>query len=230
MKLIGLAGKMKCGKSTTAKTVARKYTHTKVTAFGEAVKVECSAALGFPKHLCYTEEGKNTIITCPAWFSRYLGGLREEEGKHRNLWAENQITVRIALQYYATEYRRAEDPDYWTKQTMKDYEEAKKNKLETFIVDDVRFLNEAQCILENDGYLFRIEPHAEWIAGPNANHISEIALDSFMFWSMVFRPDFGQAAIDEMAGSMDLFMRLFPKSLTSIKLPKTELYKGFGCR
>ena len=67
--------------------------------------------------------------------------------------------ARRLLQWWGTEYRRAEDPDYWIKKLLKKLEadDLEKQGQGWDVISDVRFLNEADWIDRWNGVIWRIE-------------------------------------------------------------------------
>lgn len=176
--VVGLSAKMGCGKTTLFHALANMAQGFDVVvrrAFGDLLKQECASYFGFPLDLCYSQEGKDAKI-----YTMYNG--RVIMGK----------TVRELLQWYGTEYRRGQDPDYWTKAMRKELTLMRETRIlpTLVVIDDVRFPDEAQVCLEQ-GYCFRIEPYPTWQPGPHAEHSSETALDNFEGFTDVFRPDLG---------------------------------------
>ena len=183
MNVIGLSAKMGCGKTTLCKMIMdRAPVEVAVRlAFGDLLKQECSEYFGFPVEWCYSQEGKGYFVA--------------REGL-------DKFTVREALQWYGTDFRRAQDPDYWTKAMQEqlvflDKKHSWSSGL-LVVVDDVRFLNEAQVCLDN-GYCFRIEPFFGWEPGPHAGHESETALDGYEKFTEVYRPEYGMEALGQVA-------------------------------
>ena len=104
--------------------------------------------------------------------------------------------VRWILQQYGTNYRRAQDPDYWVKQTLdavkRDRDRWAKSFsaafLENFVptapvFDDVRFPNEADAIRKEGGLLVRVlapvEIRAERLGQIPDEHPTETAMDDY---------------------------------------------------
>lgn len=84
-----------------------------------------------------------------------------------------RFTMRSLLQFWGTEYRRAQDDNYWVNATLKDLDESK-----IYILTDCRFKNEAIGIKNLGGIIIRIErPDRPYIS--NENHLSEIDLDDY---------------------------------------------------
>lgn len=172
--IIGLSGKIGSGKSTVAAQVAQ-FLGYQVKSFGVPVKEETSDYFDFPMAFTLTQEGKLVEISTPKVLDQF--------GRPKQ--------VRELLQWYGTDFRRAEDPDYWV------------NKLigqGNCVVDDVRFPNEAKFVLEF-GYLFRVE-HYE---AQSHTHESECALDNWKAWSAApYRPQHGKLS----HVSLDILNRL----------------------
>jgi len=123
---------------------------------------------------------------CGDW-ERYLSAHQEIQDRP----GESAITVRRILQWWGTEYRRAEDPDYWTKawaKKIRDYDLEQCH----ILVDDVRFFNELRIIRSLGGRFVKID-RPGFAAG--GNHASETSLDGFDDWDAVVLND----------GSLDQF-------------------------
>ena len=95
------------------------------------------------------------------------------------------VTVRRILQWWGTEYRRAQDPDYWTKAWARKISQYDPNTTH-ILIDDVRFINELNSIKEQGGLIVKIERPG--FNGAN-NHASETALDDYRDWDAVLRND-----------------------------------------
>jgi hypothetical protein len=91
------------------------------------------------------------------------------------------VTVRRILQWWGTEYRRAQDPDYWTKAWGRKVEQYDLSNV-NILVDDVRFMNELEVIRAHGGLIVKIERPG--FLGAN-NHASETSLDGFTAWDAV---------------------------------------------
>jgi hypothetical protein len=90
--------------------------------------------------------------------------------------------VRRLLQWWGTDLRRADDPDYWVKKT--EQFGLKQAKLERWpVFTDVRFPNEADMIKRNGGIIVRvlapIEVRTERLGTIPPNHASETAMDDY---------------------------------------------------
>ncbi|MDF1565274.1 MAG: hypothetical protein P1V51_19715 [Deltaproteobacteria bacterium] len=177
--VIGLSGKIRCGKTTVAENlqVSRPFRRR---AFGDAIKEEVSELFGIPLSWTYSQEGKAYRIP----------QLPSDPWK----MPRPLMTLGEILQYHGTEFRRAQDPDYWTKR-MQEWAEAHPG--EDIIVDDVRFLNEAKWVLSQPGgFLVRIDPYEGWQAPTERDpqHLSETALDNYPGFSLRVTPAYGGLA------------------------------------
>lgn len=179
MIVIGLSAKIGCGKTTLAEIIRDRWGRSFFrVAFGDLLKQECSRHFGFPIEWCYSQEGKARRVDLTVYPSEIPLN-----------------TVRDALQWYGTDFRRKQDPNYWVKVMRGALEDAQEaHECAIILIDDVRFPNEAELVLEY-GSLFRIEPYDGWQPGPHAGHISETALDDYTRFSGAFRPTYGQEAL-----------------------------------
>lgn len=153
--IIGLTGKKQNGKSTAAQYIAEKYGFVRLN-FKDALVAEIKA--GFPNVL-------EAIIEMMER-SAYDG---------MNPWTVDRLfrdkppVFRALMQNFGTEVRRVDNMDYWVVKWMK---EAAKHQ--NIVVDDVRFLNEAQAVRDMGGIVIRIS-RADY---PNADtHVSETEMD-----------------------------------------------------
>ena len=132
MRVLGLTGYAGSGKDYT-------YAHLKETydgqvarlAFADGVRHEIEDILARPN----SEIGK---ILPALWEKPY------------------PPEVRALLQWWGTEFRRAQDPDYWVKKGIERLEEYESVGIDLAVVTDVRFANEAQAIKEIGGLVVEV--------------------------------------------------------------------------
>lgn len=93
----------------------------------------------------------------------YADGVREEiedtlQVDSEVLWTKPYPeSVRRLLQWWGTEYRRAQDPDYWVKKGMAEAKRlADGEHVHLVIITDVRFANEAKIIREAGGLVYEV--------------------------------------------------------------------------
>jgi hypothetical protein len=153
--LIGVAGKKRSGKDTTAKFLVEDH--------------------GF-KAMAFAEPLKDAAKTIFGWGEEHVNGeLKEVEDP---FWG---FSPRWALQHMGTEAMRKNiDDEIWVKATMRKAMPlvAKGGNI---VITDVRFPNEAQAIRDAGGRLWRVER----LGLETSDHASETALDDFGPWDMV---------------------------------------------
>ena len=66
--------------------------------------------------------------------------------------------VRRLLQFWGTDFRRAEDPDYWVKRGL---EAADASYADFVVFSDTRFPNEVDAVLERGGHVILVEATEE---------------------------------------------------------------------
>ena len=172
MKLIGISGKIGTGKSTLGQHLCHILGDGWIRkAYGDFLKEEVSTMFGFPTGWCYSEDGKNKII---------------ETGILRG-------AVRELMQWWGTEVRRKNDPDYWVKK-MDEWlcTDFLRGEHHSCIIDDVRFPNEAELVHKFGGKLIRVNPYEGWTCEQQfRDHESETALDDWQKWDTRANPDYG---------------------------------------
>lgn len=195
--IVGISGKARSGKGEFAETGKITF-GAKEFSFGSSVKMECMELMneiGSPyeiRNFYGTNEDKEE------WIDLVDEELRIIRKTHPDflkiLLVKGQMsgcmcgkcspthvkfTFRSLMQWWGTEYRRAQDDNYWVKKTL---DLCSGN--EVYIISDLRFKNEAKGIRDAGGYLIRVErPGRPSIS--NANHPSEIDLDDWEDWDHV---------------------------------------------
>jgi len=137
-----------------------------------------------------TAEFKKVVFDLPDWVKYEPDADMDDPlcpyGKQRTL-----------LQFWGTEFRRAQDPDYWVKKTLAQIE---LDNPEVALIGDLRFPNEVEGIRAAGGYVVRVDRVGYVSDVPE--HISEKALDgmSEMDWDYVIKaPDGGLQVLCEEA-------------------------------
>lgn len=137
--IIGLAGSSNVGKSTIASKLASSgYTQY---SFASPLKKGVQEIFGLTHDQLYTQKGKETVDT---------------------VWG---VTPREILQYVGTEFFRKNigglitnsDNNFWIKSFSKIYDEnQKRGETIKYVIDDVRFINEAEFIKSKGGIVIQI--------------------------------------------------------------------------
>lgn len=166
IKLIAFAGPMASGKDTLAKEIAKHIEKPVIfLSFGRALKDELNLLLSYLRQIHKTyrknerEKLKHFIISnfkINAETIDYLLDYTEPMFQSSPNFEINTDyktkEIRYLLQYWGTEIRRKQNPDYWVDPTEKDIRNA--INLEQFpIITDVRFVNEMEYIKNNQGFL-----------------------------------------------------------------------------
>lgn len=186
MRLFGISGKAGAGKTLFAKHAIEKFGGTKI-ALADAVKEECGKFLEFCLVPFHTNnlygsqdhrEQRFSVLLCDWLQVPY--NIRRVFNQHMKIDGDTLgMTYRQLMQLWGTDYRRAQDPDYWVKKAK-----AKIDATEGLIfIDDVRFESEAWMILNNGGAVIRVDrPGGPRISTPW--HASECGLDDFLNFTM----------------------------------------------
>lgn len=172
--IIGISGKIGSGKSTLAKMLVEALGPGWVRmSLGDEVKKEAAEMFGFDVALAYSPEGKNSVLV---GIDTFIGGINPS------------LTVREILQYWGTDVRRAEDPNYWVKKLAAAIPAGK-----SVVIDDIRFHTEAEFVLGLGGKLFRLDLYPEYQPpAVGSEHTSETELDDYPGFHGTFAPRFGE--------------------------------------
>jgi hypothetical protein len=155
--LIGLCGHMGAGKDAAAALLAMVgYSRM---AFADRVRVEVVNAI---------EGGMVPRAALGvAYVADWLMSATVEE-----VWAKpTSDRMRKLLQWWGTDFRRSQDPDYWVKEALNVMALSTR-----YVVSDVRFPNEVEFIRKHGGVIWRIDRETT----PNGipGHASESAVDT----------------------------------------------------
>jgi len=123
MQIIGLHGPARAGKDTIADYLVSRYGFLKF-AFSDALYREVADAYALPDESLLRGESPKEVTTPRMALDRCDDPVFAELARsaileaHQGLAFPRQIGLspRWVLQHWGTEYRRAQDPDYWVKQ------------------------------------------------------------------------------------------------------------------
>ena len=184
--LIGVSGKSGAGKTSFADHAVKVFGGVKM-AMGDALKDEVSGFLlsigaNFEhRHLYGTQADREESfeVSMHYWCASDYRPRRVLNGYVKVRGNTVSLSYRSLLQLWGTEYRRAQDPDYWVRKAEERLREIEEGPV---IIDDIRFESEAQMVLNNNGRLVRINrPGGDRIT--TSNHESETALDKYPFFN-----------------------------------------------
>jgi len=106
-----------------------------------------------------------------------LASFLTSHGDYNNGY--HYFTPRSLMQWWGTEYRRNQDPNYWVKRAAD-----KMNDTGLYVVSDVRFPNEVEMLAGKSSALVSISrPSAMDIS--NATHASETSLSGFSSYGYI---------------------------------------------
>lgn len=178
-RIIGLTGLMGSGKDTIA-DILRKERYYVPVAFADPLRQEIMDAFGIPIEVL-TDRATKEAATPQLALSRCRDFDFEACMINYNKTPLLDMTAprspRWILQHWGTEYRRAQDPHYWTKAMNRRLSHLS-NQGQSIVVTDVRFMNEAHQIREHGGYIWQVK-RGFTISAPDA-HNSET--DGSKFW------------------------------------------------
>lgn len=137
--IIGLVGYKQVGKSTAAEYLKEKYGFARHN-FKDQLVAELKQ--NFPDVLQQLVE-----LYYP---ERMLPDETAHEDWIEQLFIDKPAIMRALMQNYGTEVRRGDNQDYWTDQWVKNLPGGH------VVTDDVRFLNEAFEVENQDGILVRL--------------------------------------------------------------------------
>lgn len=136
---------------------------------GKSTFAACVRELGYGRG-SFAEPMKNFVCDVFGWDRKRVFGPSEERERPDPDW--DGLTARRALQTLGTEWGRAMHPDVWVRYAIR------KARDRRVVFEDVRFANEARCILDAGGIVIRVRrPSVEpsfWSRRiPGALHASE---------------------------------------------------------
>ncbi len=149
--ILGLCGRAGSGKTTIAEHLVDRMGFVKVS-FKDALVAEMRERL--PR-------------TLDAIAQLYPNKLDEDTYSIDALFKNKPPIMRALMQEYGTEVRRGDDPQYWVDKWYKSLPEG------DVVVDDVRFLNEADAVRLVGGAIVKIERDGL----VTMNHVSELDVD-----------------------------------------------------
>lgn len=181
--IIGVSGKARSGKGEFAKVAKEEFGAT-IVSFAAGVKEEVAEWLT-DSEVCWSHrnlygenEDKEALLRAHHSFieGTHMTDFVVKFGDYQlGYW---YFTPRALMQWWGTDYRRAQDKDYWVKKGL-----AKcVDRHVLYIIDDVRFPNEAEAVQSYWGSaLVRVDRN-DRPSVSNEGHLSEVALDDYDGW------------------------------------------------
>lgn len=206
MHIIGISGKMCCGKSTTAQYIAtflnQKSIPTIRLGFGDPIKKEINELYRIPYEGLYVPEFKTKQYPLQYISPEGMELLQEYTGRFRDFGPTeilaSSITPRELLQLHGTSIRRRFFGDnYWEEYVYHQIVDGIE-KIEdegVYIIDDIRHPTEIEMLQRywpSETSVFRIHPYPEW--SYHSDHPSETLLDDWADsdYSAAYYPEYNR--------------------------------------
>lgn len=166
LQIIAMTGLAGTGKDTAAAMLTTHLGFTKV-AFADAVRHEAAAAFNAPHELFTRRDLKEMQTTALALIEcsdmGFIGALaraaiRSQEPANINRqWLEHPRSPRQIMQWWGTEYRRAQRVTWWLEKLREHITALHKLDGRTrFVVPDCRYENEAHLVRSMGGVIWQI--------------------------------------------------------------------------
>jgi len=191
--IIGISGKKRAGKDTTAKVLQETLPNAIILYFAHTLKKMAAVALGYQYDWFFKDENK---------FKEY------------EIAPGVMMTGREFLQKLGTEsFRDNIHKDFWVHSLMKQIEYLPEN-IEYVIIPDVRFENEYEAILERNGYVIRVMRTGL----KSDDHSSETALDRHSFHARIYNNEgyMGEKFLENVKKFAEAFKKIKNEENTEI--------------
>ena len=210
--IIGISGKARSGKDTFAEMLATElngvsYPPYVMMAFANELKLRCQAAFDLTWEQLWGED-KELADKRYRKPMQYHGGVRSD----RDELPSPYWTAREIMQNYGAFYRTI-DSQFWIKNLFKVAEEKEYTNV---IVTDVRYTNEANYIIDHDGYVIRVDRETK-DSVHNEEHPSEVELDDYKRFDFSVMNNWTLDYLKETATTCTRFLKDSEKDLKKIK-------------
>lgn len=176
--IIGLTGLAGAGKDTVADTLCTHAGFTKI-AFADALRLEVAGAFNLGDQLCILtdratkEQPTNALRMSRTNSIKFLHRMhdiasREQPDFDYDTWVATPRSPRQIMQWWGTEYRRAEEENYWTNRVAIRILSTPQHT--RWVITDCRFANEARAIRSMGGELWQVlRPNHASVEGGHAS-------------------------------------------------------------
>src|SRR5574337_47019 len=98
---------------------------------------------------------------------------RSPDGRIAHEWLDAPRSPRQILQWWGTEYRRGQAPNYWTRIMTERVTQLRRLQHDRLVITDLRFANEAETVRSLSGQVWRISrPGIDAATTPEGAHAS----------------------------------------------------------
>lgn len=179
---IGLTGYAGVGKDTVADLLVAHLGFQKL-AFADALRAEICEGFGidsiYLSHPSTKNQATNALAMnrAPVGFlgavALTVGEKDRTNGRLSTAWLSAPRSPRQIMQWWGTEYRRRENPRYWTRIMAARIVELRRLGVARLVITDVRFDNEADTIHASGGLLWQItRPEINQATTAEGTHVS----------------------------------------------------------
>ncbi len=151
MMIVGISGKRRTGKSLLASMLEARYGYIQLS-FAKVLKQEVREIFGLTE-----DHTDGPLKEIPLWH----GGPSPRD-----------VMIRYGQQI------RKIDPNHWINRLKEQILSTSQAQIQTYVISDVRFINEADWIKRYNGLLVRLD-RDEYLTGENINDLSETGLDYY---------------------------------------------------
>ena len=217
MILLGMAGAAGSGKDAVADYLVQRYGFVKFS-FSDALYREVAAAFGLPDESLLrdreTKEVPSELLAAKRCSDLAFAAMLIDWDTDGS--ASQPNSPRQILQWWGTEYRRAQDPDYWIAQAeqwlvrVHEITRYPEHRPQLFVNTSVRFPNEHAWIKELEGNIWHLRRDAAALV---AGHVSEIPLPVLEGEREIFNNhtlDYLHMGVDQLLSTSAKFVRLEP--------------------
>lgn len=179
MTIIALTGLAGAGKDTTADVLVNYARFTKL-AFADPLRAEVAAAFdieartGILEDRATKEQPHDALALRHCRNFCFIGAVAiATHATVNSQWLDQPRSPRQILQWWGTEYRRAEDPQYWIKAMASRINVRREGGHQRFVLTDCRFPNELAYVRSAGGKLWRVlRPGLAAVEGAHASATS----------------------------------------------------------
>ncbi len=217
--IIGISGKARSGKDTFAEMLATElnkgaYPPYVMMGFANELKLRCQEAFDLTWEQLWGEDKEKYDERYPKVRGPlpYCVGNRDDGKGLEVLEERNHWTAREIMQDFGAFYRTI-DNEFWVKNLFKVLEDKEYTNV---IITDVRYINEAAYIINNGGYVIRVERENKDTVH-NEQHPSEVELDGYNRFDFTVINNWTLKELETSAFEVSNFLRDSEKDFKKLK-------------